>query len=66
MARARSPLGGGLEQALVAHGREARLLPAGGEQLVHAAPASRLVLGAALHDVYHAGQIQLLKRLRSR
>jgi hypothetical protein len=24
---------------------------------------SRLVLGAALHDVYHAGQIQLLKRL---
>jgi hypothetical protein len=26
---------------------------------------SRLVLGAALHDVYHAGQIQLLKRLAS-
>jgi hypothetical protein len=24
---------------------------------------SRLVFGAALHDVYHAGQIQLLKRL---
>ncbi|HEY0512983.1 MAG TPA: DinB family protein [Thermoanaerobaculia bacterium] len=24
-----------------------------------------LVLGAAYHDVYHAGQIQLLKRLRS-
>jgi hypothetical protein len=23
-----------------------------------------LVLGAAYHDVYHAGQIQLLKRLR--
>ena len=24
---------------------------------------SRLIFGAALHDVYHAGQIQLLKRL---
>jgi uncharacterized damage-inducible protein DinB len=24
----------------------------------------RLIAGAALHDVYHAGQIQLLKRLR--
>jgi hypothetical protein len=26
--------------------------------------ASRLVFGAALHDVYHAGQIQLLKRMQ--
>ena len=26
----------------------------------------RMVLGAALHDVYHAGQIQMLKRLRPR
>ena len=26
-------------------------------------PASRLVYGAASHDVYHTGQIQLLKRL---
>jgi hypothetical protein len=26
----------------------------------------RLVLGAALHDVYHAGQIQMLKRLSPR
>ncbi len=25
---------------------------------------SRLIRGAAMHDVYHAGQIQLLKRLR--
>ena len=27
---------------------------------------SRLVFGAALHDVYHAGQIQLIKRLAGR
>lgn len=26
--------------------------------------AERLILGAAFHDVYHAGQIRLLKRLR--
>ena len=26
---------------------------------------ARLVQGAAAHDLYHAGQIQLLKRLRS-
>jgi hypothetical protein len=28
--------------------------------------ASRMIAGIALHDVYHAGQIQLLKRLQSR
>jgi hypothetical protein len=27
--------------------------------------AARLILGVAAHDVYHAGQIQILKRLRS-
>jgi hypothetical protein len=27
-------------------------------------PVQDLVLGAAYHDIYHAGQIQLLKRLR--
>jgi hypothetical protein len=26
----------------------------------------RLIVGVAMHDVYHAGQIQLLKRLRGR
>jgi hypothetical protein len=28
-------------------------------------PVQDLVLGAAYHDIYHAGQIQLLKRLRT-
>ena len=29
-------------------------------------PASWMVAGAAAHDLYHAGQIQLLKRLQRR
>ena len=29
-------------------------------------PVGRLILGAAFHDVYHAGQIQMLKRLSAR
>ena len=28
--------------------------------------ATHLVIGIAFHDIYHAGQIQLLKRLRPR
>jgi uncharacterized damage-inducible protein DinB len=28
-------------------------------------PLSDLIVGGALHDIYHAGQIQLLKRLRA-
>ncbi|HEX4953863.1 MAG TPA: DinB family protein [Thermoanaerobaculia bacterium] len=41
------------------------------EQLETIPPGSKtrvvdLVLGVAAHDLYHAGQVQLLKRLRSR
>jgi uncharacterized damage-inducible protein DinB len=40
--------------------RELRLRPRG-SKYTHA----RLIQGVAAHDLYHAGQIQLLKRLRS-
>jgi hypothetical protein len=41
------------------------------ENLDHRAPGSktfarRLIAGIAFHDVYHAGQIQLIKRLRQK
>jgi DinB superfamily len=42
--------------------------PGGLDRLVRGSryTARRSVAGAAMHDVYHAGQIQLLKRLRKR
>jgi len=33
-------------------------------RLASGQPASWMVAGAAAHDLYHAGQIQLLKRLQ--
>jgi hypothetical protein len=39
--------------------RDLRRVPRGSRYTV-----SRLILGAAAHDLYHAGQIQVLKRLR--
>jgi len=50
-------------RAAVAHFPMARL-----ERPVHGSKWSAFdsILGAAYHDIYHAGQIQLLKRLRKR
>ena len=41
------------------HDEDLETIPQGSKK-----PVRDLVLGAAYHDVYHAGQIQLLKRLR--
>jgi hypothetical protein len=43
----------------VLHDEDLETVPQGSKTTVR-----ELVLGAAYHDVYHAGQIQLLKRLR--
>jgi uncharacterized damage-inducible protein DinB len=48
-----------LRAAIAAYPPEKLNLPAKGSK----STALRLIVGAALHDVYHAGQIQLLKRL---
>jgi len=49
-----------LRQAIVEFPAERLLDPAPGGKVTHLA----IIAGIAAHDVYHAGQIQLLKRLR--